>query len=262
LNLPEKHIVAVVQRIDNYGGVVDWNQTKAFVIHLGEGTDSLSRAEFGTLKMKGLLHANTTIIHGTAFGTAEFSEMAATGAKLVWSPQSNLTLYGKTTDIKAARQAGVKLALGVDWNLTGSDSIFDEARVARAVNSEEFDEAIPESEWLSLVTANAADVLALGSHVGRITQGLKADIVVLRRRDDEPNRSFLKSDLEDVEWVMIGGQSLYGNEATIQQLRPDQCEPITVHRSRKRICMPPIQTLAGLQQVLLNAYPDLAPLAP
>src|SRR5262249_52322033 len=152
-------------------------------------------------------------IHGTAFGMAEFSEMAAVGAKLVWSPQSELTLYGSATDIKAARQAGVKLALGVDWNLTGSDSIFAEVRVAQALNSEEFDDAIPESEWLNLVTANAADVLALGSHVGRITPGLKADILVLRRRDDGINRSFAKSELEDVEWVMIGGAPLYGNDS-------------------------------------------------
>jgi 5-methylthioadenosine/S-adenosylhomocysteine deaminase len=270
LALPGNHIRTNILAIGDFEGSVNWNDTKSFVVHVGEGIDEKSRTEFDALKQKGLLNANTAIIHGTGFGAAEFAEMAAVGAKLIWSPQSNLVLYGKTTDIKAARGAGVKVSLGVDWNPSGSDSIFDELRVAESVNREEFDEAIPEGDWLKMVTVNPADALAVGDRIGRIAVGLKADLLVLHRRDDDPNRSLLKNEIRDVQWVMIGGQPRYGNEAGIQKLRPNQCEPLIVHGSRKRVCVrespstveKSAQTLADIRQVLLDRYTSLAPLAP
>jgi 5-methylthioadenosine/S-adenosylhomocysteine deaminase len=270
LGLPANHIRTNILAIGDFGGSVDWNVTKSFVVHVGEGIDEKSRAEFDALKQKGLLNANTAVIHGTGFGAAEFAEMATVGAKLIWSPQSNLVLYGKTTDIKAARQAGVKISLGVDWNPSGSDSIFDELRVADSANREEFDEAIPEGDWLKMVTVNPAEALAVGDRIGRLAVGFKADLLVLQRRDDDPNRSLLKNEVQDVQWVMIGGEPLYGNEAGIQKVRPDQCEALTVHGSKKRVCIRESpatveksnQSLADIRQMLLTRYSGLAPLAP
>jgi hypothetical protein len=102
---------------------------------------------------------------------------------------------------------------------------------------EEFDEAIPESDWPKMVTENPAEALAVEDKIGRIAVGLKADLLVLARRDDDPNRSLLKNEIQDVQWVMIGGEPAYGNEAGIQKVRPDQCEALTVHGSRKRLCV-------------------------
>lgn len=270
LGLPSNHIRTNILAIADFQGSVDWNETKSFVVHVGEGIDEKSRAEFDTLKQKGLLNANTAIIHGTGFGAAEFAEMAAVGAKLIWSPQSNLVLYGRTTDIKAARQAGVKVSLGVDWNPSGSDSIFDELRVADVVNREEFDGVIAEGDWLNMITVNPAEALAVGDRIGRIAVGFKADLLVLAQREDSPNRSLLKNEVQDVQWVMIGGEPLYGNEAGMQKVRPNQCEPLTVHGSRKRVCVRKSpanvekadETLAMIQQELLERYANLAPLAP
>jgi cytosine/adenosine deaminase-related metal-dependent hydrolase len=196
--------------------------------------------------------------------------MAAVGAKLVWSPQSNLALYGKTTDIKAAKAAGVKFAIGVDWNPTGSDSLFDELRVADTVNREEFDGAIPDTEWLQLITSDAADVLGLTEKIGRIKQGLKADLIALQRRDADVNQSLLKNLVQDVQLVIVGGKPLYGSRAALLKLRPEGCESLTIHGSAKRICVRDDtagvdkagETLADLQQILSRRYSSLAPLAP
>src|SRR5438094_3135836 len=95
---------------------VDWTVTKSYVFHIAEGVDEKSRAEFDTLKQKNLFRAETAIIHGTAFGENEFKQMGQVGAKLIWSPQSNLVLYQKTTNIKLALENGVLVSLGVDWN--------------------------------------------------------------------------------------------------------------------------------------------------
>jgi 5-methylthioadenosine/S-adenosylhomocysteine deaminase len=121
-----------------------------------------------------------------------------------------------------------------------------------------------------MVTVNPAEALAVGDRIGRIAVGLKADLLVLQRRDDDPNRSLLKNEVQDVQWVMIGGQPRYGNDAGIQKLRPNQCEPLTVHGSKKRVCVREApatvekwtQTLADIRQALLARYTGLAPLAP
>ena len=55
------------------------------------------------------------VVHGTALTSAEFQKMAEVGADLAWSPLSNLLLYGDTTDVVAADQAGVRISLAPDW---------------------------------------------------------------------------------------------------------------------------------------------------
>ncbi len=270
LGLHPSHIRTFVPNIDSFTGAVDWSVTKSFVVHLGEGVDENSRKEFDTLKSKGLLTAQTAIIHGTAFGAAEFTEMAAVGAKLIWSPQSNLALYGKTTNVKLARDSKVEVSLGVDWNLSGSNNMFDELRVAARVNEEEFAGAVPASEWVRMITANPAKALALEAHLGRLAPGLKADITVLRAHDPEPGRSLLRNHPEDVEMVWVAGELLYGSRTVLETVKPGQCEDLKVNGSSKRVCVPDTkdpapnssQKLADIQKKLQAKHPQLPPLVP
>jgi 5-methylthioadenosine/S-adenosylhomocysteine deaminase len=270
LGISFNHIRTFILDISSFNSTIDWNVTRSFVVHLAEGIDETSRQEFQTLKEEGLLQSQTAIIHGTAFGSAEFEEMAAVGAKLIWSPQSNLVLYDQTTNIPLALEAGVLVSLGVDWNPSGSNTIFDELRVAAQVNEEAFDGAIPASDWVRMVTTNPAAALGLETMLGSLAPGLKADITVLRRRGDDPNASLLNNHLQDVEMVWIGGELLYGSRAVVDALRPGECEALTVHGARKKICVadttnPPSnggQTLAQLKAVLMSHHPGLAPLAP
>lgn len=68
-----------------------------FRIHLAEGIDESSRQELDTLIGYGLLGEETVIIHGTALTEEQLGQVREADAKLVWSPQSNLRLYGQTT---------------------------------------------------------------------------------------------------------------------------------------------------------------------
>ena len=270
LGLPANHIRTFILDITSFKGTLDWTKTQAFVVHLGEGIDEKSRKEFDTLVQKGLLAPQTVIIHGTAFGAPEFDRMGSLGTKLIWSPRSNLVLYGKTTNIPLARQFHIPVSLGVDWNPTGSDTLFDELRVAAQVNADTFANAIPPSEWLPMVTTTPATALALDAHLGRLAPGRKADLVILQRQAPTPTESLLRSHLPDVELVLVGGKPLYGTEAPLDQLRPGQCEQLLVHGAHKRICVrdPQLgvpksgQTLAEIQTALQAKYPLLAPLVP
>ncbi len=60
--------------------------------------------------------------------------MAAHGVNLIWSPRSNLELYGSTADVAAAKAAHVKIALAPDWSPTGSDGLLAELNYAAAWN--------------------------------------------------------------------------------------------------------------------------------
>ncbi|MEJ2143224.1 MAG: amidohydrolase family protein [Gammaproteobacteria bacterium] len=270
LGFPSSHVRTYILDISSFSSSIDWTKTKAFVVHLAEGIDERSRKEFDTLKDKNLLHANTVIIHGTAFGNAEFQAMKNVGAKLVWSPQSNLVLYGKTTNIPLALQNNILISLGVDWNPTGSDTLFKELRIAAEVNEQEFNNAITNDMWLKLITENPAKALALDAHIGSLTKDRKADITIVRKRADDPNSSLLQNRLQDVQFVMVSGKALYGNEAGMNKLHNNGCEPLIVHGSRKKICVPddidPVdgsdQTLAQIRTILQDKYPQLAPLAP
>jgi cytosine/adenosine deaminase-related metal-dependent hydrolase len=51
------------------------------------------------------------------------------GAKLVWSPLSNLLLYGQTALVYDALKAGVLVLLGTDWSPSGSRHLLDELNI-------------------------------------------------------------------------------------------------------------------------------------
>ena len=266
------YIRTYILDIRSFKGAVDTIVTKSFVVHIAEGlsSDSGSRKEFQILKQKGLLFAQTALIHGTALGDAEFTEMGRAGAKLIWSPQSNRALYGQTTNIPLALRHGVPVSLGVDWNPSGSDDLFDEIRVAAQFNDEQFGGVIQEGDWIKMITINPARALALDDRIGRLAKGLKADITVLRARGDNPHRSLLANHPQDVEMVWIGGDLLYGRESVLTRFKPTGCETLEVNGSRKRICVVdttnPVlksgQTLAAIRAALLDKYAQLSPLVP
>jgi cytosine/adenosine deaminase-related metal-dependent hydrolase len=272
LGLPASYIRTYILDISSFRQTINWSVTKSFVVHIAEGVqgDPASLKEFQILQQKQLLSASTVIIHGTAFGDAEFQKMAETGAKLIWSPESNLRLYNQTTNIPLALQHNVPISLGVDWNPSGSDNLFDELRVASQVNSETFDGAIPEKDWIKMITVNPAQALALDDQIGALKQGRKADITVLKSNDPDPTQSLFKTHVEDVQMVWVGGKILYGSASTLQTLKKDACESLLVRGSKKRLCVSDPdarvpksdETLEVLTQKLQSVNPSLAPLAP
>ena len=270
LATPRGHLRTFILDIRSFRDTIDWNVTKSFVVHIAEGlpTDSVSLREFQILKQKGLLRSETAIIHGTAFGDAEFAEMGAAGTKLIWSPQSNRVLYGQTTQIPLALQHGVQVSIGVDWNPSGSDDLFDELRVAADFNEEQFGGVIKDKDWIQMITVNPAKALALDGFVGRLAPGLKADITVLRAQHEDPYRSLLGNHKQDVEMVWVGGELLYGRESLLQRFKPNQCEPLDANGSKKRICVVDSlnavtgsnQSLEQIRTILLSKYSQLSPL--
>ncbi len=108
-----------------------------FVVHLAEGkpTDAGSAREFKMLTSRGFVTAGVIIDHGLALDKNQFRMMASKNMGIVWSPRSNIELYGVTSDIGTAKQEGLRIAIAPDWSPTGSDGMLEELTYAATWNS-------------------------------------------------------------------------------------------------------------------------------
>src|SRR5207247_464211 len=92
-------------------------------------------------------------IHCVALERKDFDVLADRGASMVWSPLSNLLLYGETAKIDQAKAAGVRIGIGSDWSPSGSKNLLGELKVARVFDAE--GEIFPEDrDLIALATRN------------------------------------------------------------------------------------------------------------
>lgn len=211
---------------------------KAFVVHIGEGIDDSSRAELDTLDAKGLLLPQTAVIHGTGFGDVQWDRMKAAGAKLIWSPYSNVSLYGIATDAAEAWKKGIEVSLGPDWNPSGSKNLLDEVRYAVQYNKEWLGSYFAPQDLVKMVTENPARALGFDDLIGRLEEGLTADVSVFKRRNADFLGTFVDLSAEDVELVFIAGKPLHGRRDWMDRIpKPEFCEPVDVCGIPKTICM-------------------------
>ncbi len=226
----------------------------AYLIHCGEGTDTKARAEWtqlGTVPTTDncLYAPQTTITHGTAFTASEFALMATYGMKLTWSPRSNVSLYGTTTDIAAARAAGVTIALAPDWSMGGSQNLLDEMRFADAWDDAHFGNVLGAKDLVMMTTKNAAAALGLSAQLGSIAAGSVADLVVVSPKRSDPYASIVAARPKDVRLTMIGGTILYGDKQ-LQGAAPNTpgCEDFDVCSAPKFLCVAEDSTANKLNQ--------------
>ena len=206
-------------------GITDGEVT-AFYVHLAEGQRSNQRSidEFDRLvDLTGLTPA-TVIIHGSALTRDQLGQAADAGAKLVWSPQSNLRLYGETTRVTDALDVGLSVALGADWLPSGSTSLLAEMKVARRELADQ-GRLLDARDLVAMVTSTAADIAGLGDKLGRLEVGRPADVLVLSRCDPDPYESVCASTPNDVELVLIGGDLAYGRAEWMRALAADPDDP-------------------------------------
>ena len=192
----------------------------AVVVHLGEGIDAHAESEWSTVKSLGLNLPELVIIHGTAFGPSELSEMASAGAKMIWSPLSNLLLYGNTAKIPAALDAGVLVALGSDWAPSGSANLLWELKTADHVNRVLWNGRITDEELFDMVTINPAIAFGIDKEVGTLEAGKTADYMVIAKSATAATayRALIEARPENVLLVAISGDPLYGEPAFLDSL--------------------------------------------
>jgi hypothetical protein len=261
--------------------------TTAYLIHVGEGVDQTALDEWEDLEVIStvdgcLVSDETAIIHGTAFGMPEFQTMAEEGMSLIWSPKSNVFLYGagtdtsQTTDIPTVLGLGINVGLGPDWSLGGSVNMLDELRFADAVDDAEWDDILTPQMLFEMATINNARAMKLEAYIGSLAVGKRADLFVLTEITSDPYDTVFQALPRDVVLTMVDGKVLYG-DASLVSLAPssNECEVLDICCASKFACIAesggsPADRLdqtfaeitAALEAGLTEVAPQFMPLAP
>jgi 5-methylthioadenosine/S-adenosylhomocysteine deaminase len=209
---------------------------KAYIYHLAEGTSTNLYKEFEDLVQHNLVRDKLVGIHCTALTPQHWNIMGENKAKMVWSPLSNLLLYGKTADIPSAIQSDTLICLGSDWSPTGSKSLLWELKVAHLLNQEVFNNMFSDRELVEMVTINPAQAIGLNDKIGKIISGHFADLVIFDIVDDDPYRNLIFCNEIDLKLSIIDGRPRYGDMDILSGIETEQViENVTVGSAKKGI---------------------------
>ncbi|HEY8077373.1 MAG TPA: hypothetical protein VIF62_24775, partial [Labilithrix sp.] len=96
-----------------------------YLPHIAEGINPVANLEFQCQSDSAgdpthfLLAKQTAVIHGVGLTASDIAKFQGTQTALIWSPRSNVTLYGNTAQVVAYDNLGVQIALGTDWLPSG-----------------------------------------------------------------------------------------------------------------------------------------------
>jgi cytosine/adenosine deaminase-related metal-dependent hydrolase len=193
-----------------------------FLLHLAEGIDTRARDHFLALHLHDEQWAITPQlagIHCAGLQEQDFDVLARSGGAMIWSPLSNLLLYGQTAKVQAAKAAGVRCGMGSDWSPTGSKNLLGELKVARLF-SEAGDGLFSDRDLVAMATCAAAAILQWEPVVGSLEAGKRADLLVIDGQRGDPYEQLLRAKETAIHLVMINGIARYGTPALMQQLSP------------------------------------------
>lgn len=191
--------------------VVALQKDRPFFYHLSEGTDQDARQRFLDLEYvpnTWAIESDLVPIHCTALQTGDFQRLKS-AAGMVWSPLSNLLLYGQTADVAAAKAAGMLISLGPDWSPSGSKNLLGELKIARIV-SDHHGGLFTSEELARMVTSSPARMLGWHGQLGTIERGLKADLLILEGNAPDPYARLIDARESDILAVTIDGRPRYG----------------------------------------------------
>lgn len=213
-----------------------------FIYHCAEGQrGSRVLSDYTNLQRAGGLLPTFIAVHACAVGAAEWSEWDPPAAGgVVWSPLSNLVLYGQTTLIDDARAQGVVVCLGSDWGPSGTKNLLGEMKVAR-IAADHFGYALTDAQIVEMVTSNPGRLLerCWARPVGRLVPGGYADLVVIRGRGPgDAWHRLVAAREEDVALVVIGGVPRYGDSSLMTQAKAPRSFTATVGGRSRRVALP------------------------
>ena len=208
-----------------------WGRLKkedsCFLLHLSEGVsragdkDSIARRHFLSLQVapdQWAINDRLAAIHAAGLLPEDFEVMARHGGSMVWSPLSNLLLYGATARVDAARQAGVRIGLGSDWSPSGSKNLLGELKVAWLCSQHLLGGLFSARDLVAMVTRDAAAILKWDRALGSLSPGRRADLVVFAGKTGDPYEALMHAKETSIRLVMVNGVARYGMPALMNRL--------------------------------------------
>ncbi len=232
-------------------------QDGQYVPHVGEGINLAAENELTceSQQSNDIITARTSIIHGVGFNAKDVDVVRQAGAKVIWSPRSNISLYGDTAPVTEYKAAGVTIALGTDWLASGSMNMLRELACADSLDQKYFHQAFSDQQLWAMVTINAAVAAGFDSQIGSLEVGKVADVAVFDGRVHADYRAVIAAGAEDVHLVLRGGKPLYGDADLVDALQTG-CAAMDVCGNARAVCLDvPSVTLADVQAAASSIYP-------
>ena len=195
-------------------------RSSCLLLHLSEGVDEAARRHFLALRPPNgdwAVAPQLAGIHCAGLEDPDFEVLGSHGASMVWSPLSNLLLYGRTARVDRAKAHGVRIGLGSDWSPSGSKNLLGELKVARLVSQAEGD-VFSDRELVAMATCDAATILGWGRAVGSLEVGKRADLIVVAGNARDPYATLLEASETALRLVMINGVGRVGTPALMRDL--------------------------------------------
>lgn len=209
---------------------------KGTLVHLAEGrsgaglftkgVDAYSRNEFNTfmntintLSPEQFNATNFGIIHGCGIDVWDdkvISFLKQYNLSLIWSPVSNMLLYGDTTFAPELWFNDVLTCLGSDWSPSGSKHVWEEAKYARFF-FDALEYPVSNQTLYQMITTNPAKALKIPA--GSIEAGNFADFFILNCDNPgfTPLEALFQYDDRDTKAVITAGVPVYGEEDLFTQ---------------------------------------------
>jgi cytosine/adenosine deaminase-related metal-dependent hydrolase len=205
-------------------------EDSCFLLHLSEGVtragqaDSIARRHFLALEVapdEWAINDRFAGIHSAGLLPEDFLVLGQRGGSMVWSPLSNLLLYGETARVDAAKREGVRIALGSDWSPSGSKNLLGELKVAWLYSQHLLDGVFTARDIVAMATRDAAAILKWQAALGTLERGKRADLLVIEGTKGDPYEALIKAKETSIRLVMINGIARYGTPALMKALGPD-----------------------------------------
>lgn len=229
--------------------------------HIAEGVDLAARNEWlcssSILQNTDPTLPGPSLVHGIAMTAGDISSLAAARASIIWSPRSDIMLYGMTAPVTMLASQGINLVLGTNWAATGSMNMLREFACAGEHNQTGLDGYFSAQDLLKMATRNAADAAGISDRAGRIEVGFVADLSLFDASVNTDFAAAVAAAQEDVVLVLKAGVPLFGDGPVVDALSAvaGECELMgdTVSgdcMADKRLC---VFRETGLSYAAVNA---------
>ena len=222
---------------------------RSFVYHLAEGQPgTLVAGELEALSGPGwtCLQPGFIAIHANALDRSAFERWrrkarppaGGTAGTIVWSPLSNLWLYGRTTAVPDALAEGIGVTLGTDWGPSGTKNLLGEIKVARLWSDHE-GWGLTDAQLVGMITAVPGDAVGRAWKVpaGRLVPGALADVTVLDRRHDDVWRNAVAARDADVVLVVVAGRPRFATAALMGAAGGGRAASVPVGSASRRVTL-------------------------
>lgn len=148
-----------------------FRRKKPYVIHAGEGTDELARAEAGKINRANYLRKKIVAVHAVSIEAAEARGFQG----IVWCPSSNEFMFGTTAPVNQLKQF-TRIVFGTDSTLTADWALKEHLQTALNTGMVQLPELI------GMLSTEPAALWGF-QHKGKIAPGFDADICLYAGED-------------------------------------------------------------------------------